>query len=819
MSSIGSDAFATPRSARFSVRIPGPDRFVVGGPEWFASPDRTADFLRVTLASPAVRSVTIDRKLREAEISHVAGARDAVVATYRTRPTDPLDLDVDLDDPEAGSHRRRSFFRYGRLISDWIRQEERPGLLRLRHPGLRGRPPVWDAVAEGLEGLLGILAFRVDGIGGSLTVRFDPALIHPQQIVHGLHRAVRDRAGDAVGPVLQRLDLPVATASLVLSGVATFAAPALLPAGTALMLATALPSYRQAARVLVRERRLAVDVLDSIIFTTCLFTGEIFAGAMTAFFLSVGRTLLRRTQAQSARLLVDAFGRQPSIVRLERADGSTAEVPVEEIRAGDVIVVNTGEAVPVDGTVQSGEGMLDQQALTGEAAPVERGADDPVLAATLLVAGQIRVRVERAGRDTTAGKIADILRETVAHKLELQSRGEALADSIVVPALGVSALAGGLIGSSAALAVINSDLGTGIRMAAPLAVVTSLSACIRSGILVKQGRALETLPKIDTVVFDKTGTLTRSVPEVGEVVACGAHAPDAMLRLAAAAEQNFSHPIARAIVDHYHAQGGGPLPVLDASQYALGFGLTVTIEGRRVRLGSRRFMDREGLAFPDSFDGAMAPRREAGHTLIYMGVDDAPAGLVDLRPSQRPEAADAVQSLRAGGIRELIILSGDHDRPTRQLAGQLGMDRYFAEVLPEDKAAVIAGLQREGRRVCFVGDGINDALALRQADVSVSLSGAAGIATDTAQVVFLEGNLRRMGELFDIARELHTNVGQSWTLIRSANGICVAGVFLAGFNIWHSVFFNNVSALGALGNALRPLQRRAGTAGVINLLR
>ena len=819
MSSVSAGGETLAQSARMAVWIVGPDRFRVRAADWFATPTRLAEFLRVTFSAGTVRSVTLDRQRCEAEIRHDPNGRGEVVAAYRARPADLPDLDVDLDDAEATEPRSRSFFRYGRLVSDWIRQDEQPGLIRLRHPDLRGRANVWDAVARGLDGLLGIRAFRIDGIGGSLTIRFDPALIHAQQIVHGLRLAVRDKARDQVTPLLHRLDLPVACASLALSGAATFAAPALLPAGATVMLATALPSYRRAAGVVMRERRLGVDVLDSIIFTTCLFTGEIFAGAMTAFFLSVGRTLLRRTQAQSERLLVDAFGRQPSIVRLERPDGTTAEVPIEQVQAGDVIVVNTGEAVPVDGTVQSGEGMLDQQALTGEAVPVERAANDPVLAATLLVAGQIRVRVERAGNDTTAGKIADILRQTVSHKLELQSRGEALADSIVIPALGVSALAGGLLGSSAALAVINSDLGTGIRMAAPLAVVTSLSACISSGILVKQGQALETLPKVDTVVFDKTGTLTRSVPEVGEVVACGHTEPAEMLRLAAAAEQNFSHPIAKAILDHYKSEGGQKLPEIDASQYTLGFGLTVTIEGRRVRLGSRRFMDREGLAFSKSFDRDMAPRKEAGHTLIYMAVDDESAGLIDLRPSQRPEAVDAVEGLRARGIGELIILSGDHERPTQQLAGQLGMDRYFAEVLPEDKAAVIAGLQNDGRRVCFVGDGINDALALRQADVSVSLSGAAGIATDTAQVVFLEGNLRRMGELFDISKELHANVGLSWNLIRGANGICVAGVFLAGFNIWHSVFFNNASALGALGNALRPLQRRSGAAGVINLLR
>ncbi|MBV8576003.1 MAG: heavy metal translocating P-type ATPase [Acetobacteraceae bacterium] len=610
----------------------------------------------------------------------------------------------------------------------------------------------------------------------------------------------------------------MATSSVVLAAAATFAAPALLPLSAALMLGTAVPSYRRAVRVLTRERRLGVDVLDSIIFTTCLFTGEIFAGAMTAFFLSVGRTLLRRTRAQSLKLLTDAFGRQSGVVRFVRSDGSVVETPIEQVRAGDLIIVHTGEAVPVDGTIESGEGMIDQQALTGESAPVDRAEGDPVLAATLLVAGELRVRVERAGKDTTAGRIIKILRQTVAHKLELQSRGEALADTIVVPTLGVSGVAGGLLGSSAALAVINSDLGTGIRMAAPLAVVTSLSSCIHAGILVKHGRALEVLPKIDTVVFDKTGTLTRSVPEVGQVLTCGRETPAHLLQLAAAAEQNFSHPIARAIVDHYRATGGPPLPVLNASEYALGFGLTVTIKGRRVRLGSARFMEREGFAFPAALETTAAGLRDLGHTLVYMAVEDDPAGIIELQPSQRPEALDTIEGLRARGVRTLVILSGDHDQPTRELARVLGVDRYFAEVLPQDKASVIAQLQREGHNVCFVGDGINDALALRQADVSVSLHGASSIAVDTAQVVFLEGNLRRMCELFDIARELHGNVNLSWALIRAANGICVAGVFLAGFNIWHSVFFNNVSALAALGNSLRPLARSAGTAGVLRLL-
>ncbi|MBV8612260.1 MAG: heavy metal translocating P-type ATPase, partial [Acetobacteraceae bacterium] len=805
------------RIARLSIREPGPGRLVVRHADWFVQPELTGKFLQRALTSPAVRWIAVDRERFEAEVAYVPGRRGEVAAVFRAPPARLPDLLPGLLDTPFIEGQRRWFCRFGDLISDWTLQEARPGLLRLRHVRLRAHPRLQRALARALDHLNGVLAFRVDGLGGGLTVRFDPACIGPEHLIRVLHDAMTETRA-AAQRLIHRLDTPVATTSLGLSAVATFFAPALLPVSTALMLGTAAPSYRRAVRVVAHKRRLGVDVLDSIIFTACLFTGQIFAGAMTAFFLSVGRTLLRRTRAQSLELLTDAFAKQAKVVRRERGDGSVVETSIEQVRAGDIIVVHTGEAVPVDGVVQSGEGMLDQQALTGESAPVDRAEGDPVLAATLLVAGQIRVRVERAGKETTAGQITQILRQTVAHKLELQSRCEALADTIVIPTLGVSGVAGGLIGTSGALAVINSDLGTGIRMAAPLAVVTSLSACIHAGILVKQGRALELLPTVDTVVFDKTGTLTRSVPEVGQILTCGRQTPSHLLRLAAAAEQNFSHPIARAIVDHYQATGGPPLPSLDASQYALGFGLTVTIEGSRVRLGSARFMAREGIAFPPALERAAERLREQGHTLVYLTLDDHAAGIIDLRPSQRPEALDTIEGLRTRGVRQLVILSGDHDRPTRELSRTLGVDRYFAEVLPQDKASVIAELQREGRSVCFVGDGINDALALRQADVSVSLHGASGIAVDTAQVVFLEGNLRRMCELFDIARDLHRNVSQSWGVIRAANGICVAGVFLAGFDIWHSVFFNNVSALGALGNSLRPLARSSGTKSVLRLL-
>jgi Cu2+-exporting ATPase len=249
------------------------------------------------------------------------------------------------------------------------------------------------------------------------------------------------------------------------------------------------------------------------------------------------------------------------------------------------------------------------------------------------------------------------------------------------------------------------------------------------------------------------------------------------------------------------------MPVADQSTYRVGFGISVGIEGRTVRVGSARFMKMEGVALPGNVEREVSRIRQEGHSLIMVSVDDRLSGVVELRASQRPEVQDIITGLRERGIKHLAIISGDHDQPTRNLAERLGMDRYFAEVLPQDKARYVELLQKEGRKVCFVGDGLNDAIALKRADVSVSLRGAASLATDTAQVVFMEESLGKLGTLVDTARLLEKNIRTSWRLIAVPNVLCVAGVFLFKFGLWHSVLFNNVTILLALANGMLPLRR------------
>ncbi len=569
---------------------------------------------------------------------------------------------------------------------------------------------------------------------------------------------------------------------------------------------TSIPTLKEARRIIVEEKRIGVDFLDSVVMVGCLGTMSIFPGAVCCWCLSFGRVLVKKTRDDSKKLLLNAFGKQPRYVWRVREDGSEVQVAADTLQKGDTIVVHTGEAVPVDGHVVEGMAMVDQHALTGESAPAEKGTGDRVFASTVLVAGKVHVTVEMSGSETASARISQILNDTAGYKMSSQHKGERLADKAVIPTLAVGAVGLATMGPLGAVAVLNSDLGTGIRMAAPLAMLSSLTVCASKGILVKDGRALEMMNKIDTVLFDKTGTLTRERPEVGRIITSGGWSQERILQFAAAAERKFHHPIALAIL-HRAEELGLPLPATDDSRYKVGYGITVHIDGHTVRVGSKRFLEAEGIAMPPLIRYELDEAHREGHGVVLVGVDDRVAGAIELHAAVRPEVKEVIAGLRQRGVKHIAIISGDHEGPTRKLAETLGMDRYFAQVLPADKAQYVETLQKEGCKVCFVGDGINDSIALKKADVSISLRGASTVATDTANIIFLEGGLSKLCDLRDLARGLDRNVNRSWAMIVAPNVTNVIGVFTMGFGIMASVMTNNVSALAALANGLLPLRQ------------
>ncbi len=654
--------------------------------------------------------------------------------------------------------------------------------------------------------VLGVDRFKTHSLRCTVQVHFDPRRLSSANIIEIVDSALAAAENQEVLDKLD-LDLAVCSASIPIAAAAQLAFPPLMPVAAAVFAYTAIPSIKGAYDVVFKERRLGVDILDTLVVLGCLGTLQILPGAVMAWCLSLGRLLVKKTEDNSKKMLLNAFGKQPRFVWLLK-DGVEIEVPLEKIAQGDIVAVHTGDAVPVDGHIIEGMAMIDQHALTGESTPAEKGVGDRVYASTILVAGKIFVSVEQAGSETATAKISQILNDTAGYKLTSQNKGERLADQAVLPTMLVSGIAFSTLGPFAGVAVLNSDLGTGIRMAAPLAMLSSLSLCAQKGILVKDGRALELMNEIDTVLFDKTGTLTRERPEVGDIVTAHGHKPEEVLLFAAAAERKFHHPIALAIL-HKAEELGLELPATDETEYKVGYGISVGVNGHLIRVGSRRFMEMEGIVIPDVIEKKLDAVHEDGDTMVMVAIDDHLGGALELRAALRPEVKDIIQGLRQRGIKHLAIISGDHEAPTKKLAEELGMDRYFAQVLPADKADYVEKLQAEGRKVCFVGDGINDSIALKKANVSISLRGATTIATDTAHIVFLEQGLGKLCELRDIARNLDHNIRRSWGMILVPNAACVVGVFTMGLGVGFSVLTNNVAAIGALINGVLPMREVA----------
>lgn len=711
--------------------------------------------------------------------------------------------------PSTTARDGKGFVRYRRIggrITGWRVERARVGSARLSNPVLYRKRVLCEAIERELMSLLGVQRYETCALKCRVEIEYDPRQISAAQIVEILDEAL---AGTPHPTKLDKLDreLMICSASVPIAALAQLAAPALTPVSAALFAYTALPSFKGAWKVVTEERRLGVDVLDSIVVGSCLATGQVLPGAILAWCLSFGRHLVRRTEDNSKKALLGAFGKQPRFAWLLQND-QEIEISIDKLRKGDIIIVRTGEVTPVDGVIVDGLALIDQHALTGEATPAEKGIGDQVFASTVVVGGTMRVAVEKSGGETASSRIAQILNKTAGYKLASQHEGERLADKAVVPTLAAGALALATIGPNGATAVLNSDMGTGIRMAAPLAMLSTLALCAQRGVLVKDGRALDLLCGVDTVLFDKTGTLTRERPEIGRIVSANGFTSRQALRFAAAAESRFHHPIALALLQKAEEEGLD-LPSTDATQYKVGFGISVRVEGRRIRVGSRRFLEMEGVALTSEVEAALDEAHREGHTMVMVAVDDVLGGALELRASVRPEAAHIVTGLRARGVKHIAIISGDQEAPTRRLAEQLGMDRYFAQVLPAEKADYVEKLQREGRKVCFIGDGVNDAIALKKANVSISLRGATSIATDTAHVVFMEPGLGKLCELLDIARDLERNVQTSWILILVPNALCIVGAFTLGFGVGMSVLTNNIAALGALANGVRPMRKVA----------
>jgi Cu2+-exporting ATPase len=564
--------------------------------------------------------------------------------------------------------------------------------------------------------------------------------------------------------------------------------PPLRIVGMATLFLASVPYLKEIWHNARTEKKITVDLLFFFANVITVGLGQYITTAINMWLVYSGYELVGRVKNSTQKLLTDVFDQLPGTVWI-MCDGIEVEAPISSLKAGDVLVVKGGEIIPVDGYIQQGIAAIDQRALTGESQPAEKSEGEYVFANTLVLSGRVLVKVDKSGEETASAKIVKALQQSMDFKSKIQLKGEQWAEKATTPTFLISLPILLTLGPSSAAIFIYSHIGYRIRLLAPLATLEYVTEASRAGILVKDGRALESLYGVDTIVFDKTGTLTSDIPEVKRVVAFEQNTERQILTWAAAAERRLSHPIALAITAKAR-QEDITIEEVETSNYQLGFGIKVNFDGKTIRVGSLRFLKDEGIKIPKKITELQEDAHNAGNSMVFVSADDKISGAIELQAHVRDEAADVIQGLRRLGIKHIAILSGDHEEPTRRLAGQLGVDDYFFGVLPEGKADIVKQLQSEGRSVCFIGDGINDSIAMKTANVSISLKGASSIAVDVAEVLLMDGHLANVPKLVDIAQRLDAELKRRLRLTVIPSGLNLASVFYPRFGILGSLLLN-----------------------------
>lgn len=690
------------------------------------------------------------------------------------------------------------------------------GRVRLRVPGLRrGNTPV-DPLRLVLEERPGIAGVQINQGCASVTLTYDPAALTQEDVLETVRSLTRRQlreyrvnsrnqtkhATDASSG--SGLELLLSTAGIALGFLAESAAAPVLPF---LLLGSTLPMLGRAYDAFARKGALNVDVLDASAAALLTVQGQFSMALFMVWLVNLGDYIRDATlaQAQDAVKAVLAYRQSPAWVL---RDNVKVQVMVDQIGAGETVVVYPGERIPVDGTVISGKAAVDQQTLTGESTPVEKGEGDPVYAATVVCDGKLYIRADRIGDQTEAAKIVRLVEGAPVQETRIQNYAERWANDLVPYSFmiaGVSAVMGGSLHRAASVLIV--DYGTGIRIAAPTTVLASMTKAVRHGILIKGGRSLERLAEVDAVVFDKTGTLTTGSPEVIRVHSYDRWTADEVLGLAAASERRLTHPVAQAIVRAASAQQLC-IPERATSEYVIGLGVQAQVNGWTVHVGCRRFMARHRIGLPREVEADLREWERHALSPTCVAVNGSIAGLLVCADPLRSDAGEVVRRLRHLGVKDCVMVTGDHQDVARHVAEKVGIADYVAEALPGQKVSVVKSLQKKGRTVAVVGDGINDSPALAHADVGIAVEGGADIARETAQVVLINGGLWKVPVAIEIGREATGLIRQNWSIISYPNTLALGLTVIGLLGPGAATLLSNGSAILATANALRPLLDR-----------
>ena len=553
------------------------------------------------------------------------------------------------------------------------------------------------------------------------------------------------------------------------------------------------------------QGKIEVPVLDATAIGVSMLRGDYGTAGSVMFLLGVGELLEEWTHKKSVGDLARSMSLNVGKVWLKK-DGQEILVPSEKIVAGDEIVVHMGNLIPFDGEVSNGEGMVNQASLTGESVPVRRTLGSVVYAGTVLEEeGELTIEVKAVSGSTRYEKIVTMIEESEKLKSGLESKAEHLADRLVPYSLGGTALTYLLTrNATKALSILMVDFSCALKLAMPISVLSAIREANQHKITVKGGKFLEAVAEADTIVFDKTGTLTKAQPTVAEVVSFSeTKSPDELLRIAACLEEHFPHSMAKAVVDAAKEKHLDHEEMHSKVEYIVAHGISTTINGEKAIIGSYHFVfEDENSIIPEGMEEKFRHLPEE-YSHLYLALEGVLAAVICIEDPLRPEAAEIIRQLKKAGLKKIVMMTGDSERTAKAIAKKVGVDEYYAEVLPEDKANFVEKEKAEGRKVIMIGDGINDSPALSAADVGIAISDGAQIAREIADITVSADDLGQIVYLKDLSNNLIKKINRNYRTIVSFNSGLIALGVLGVIQPTTSALLHNTSTLFISMNSMK----------------
>ena len=548
-------------------------------------------------------------------------------------------------------------------------------------------------------------------------------------------------------------------------------------------------------RCLLR-RRLEVEVLDALSIGVSVLRGDFSTAGSVMFLLNLGSLLEEWTRKKSLDDLARSMALNVDKVWV-RSQGTEVLLPLTKVQPGDEIVVRSGNMVPLDGTVIEGEAMVNQAALTGESMPVRKAKGATVYAGTVVEEGECVFLAKAAGGANRYDKIVAMIEESEKLKSSTENRALELADKLVPWCLAGTVVTYALTRNvTRAISILMVDFSCALKLSMPLAVLSAMRECGTAHITVKGGKYLEALAKADTIVFDKTGTLTRATPQVVDIIPFSNSEKDDVLRLAACLEEHFPHSMANAVVRAAREQGLAHEEMHSEVEYIVAHGIASRVGGERVVIGSYHFVFEDEHCIVPADEQEKFDQMPAEYSHLYMAASGQLVGVICIADPLRPEAASVLRQLHKLGIRNTVMMTGDSYRTAEAIARQVGVDQFFAEVLPEDKADFVQKAKAEGRTVVMIGDGINDSPALSAADIGIAINSGAAIAREIADVTIKADSLEELVTLKTIANALQHRVSSNYRFVLSFNSTLIVLGALGILQPAASAMLHNLSTIG-----------------------